>query len=242
MSAVAQGGIELGQEEGAPVGLVGLADGSGLTLETLQRPEEAPVGLVLPADVARASPAGATEAVEAAVVAGPEAGIGLDVVTSQLTELGPGVEEPREAGHHHGDGIASFVLGRGQRGFERRQGLAGLGVEDRLGRATRRQGHGGIGHPRTLWPARCTVRAVPESLDADTLRTVALVALGVLAVLGLLIMRMIQKMVLRVVLLGVLVGLGLFVWAQRAQLADCRCGTTCQVAGLDVEVPDCPDL
>jgi hypothetical protein len=81
---------------------------------------------------------------------------------------------------------------------------------------------------------------LPDSLDPDALRTIALVAIGLLVVLGLLVVRLFQKVVLRVVLLGLLAGLGVFVWAQRAQLADCGCGATCRVAGVDVQVPDCP--
>jgi hypothetical protein len=78
---------------------------------------------------------------------------------------------------------------------------------------------------------------LPKSLDPDALRTVALVALAVLVVLALVVMRAIQKMVLKVIFLGILAGIGVFVWYERAELADCRPNTTCRVAGFDVQVP-----
>jgi hypothetical protein len=81
---------------------------------------------------------------------------------------------------------------------------------------------------------------LPKSLDPDTLRTVGLVALAVIVVLALLIMRMVQKMVLKVIFLGLLVGLGTFVWYERTDLADCAKTCACSLLGVDVQVPDCP--
>jgi hypothetical protein len=79
---------------------------------------------------------------------------------------------------------------------------------------------------------------LPKSFDPDTLRTVALVTIAVLVVVAFLVMRAIQKMVLKVIFLGILAGIGVFVWYERAELADCRPGTTCRVAGFDVQVPN----
>jgi hypothetical protein len=81
---------------------------------------------------------------------------------------------------------------------------------------------------------------LPKSLDPDALRTIAVVALVVLLVLAFLVMRMVQKMVLKVVFLGFLAGLGVFVWYERANLADCVPQCACSVAGFDVQVDDCP--
>jgi hypothetical protein len=82
---------------------------------------------------------------------------------------------------------------------------------------------------------------LPEWLDADTLRTGALVVLGVMVVVAVLVARFVQKMVMKVVLLGVLVGLGILVWAERAELADCARTCDCRLLGRDVEVPRCVD-
>lgn len=81
---------------------------------------------------------------------------------------------------------------------------------------------------------------LPKSLDPDTLRTGALVVVGVIVVVAFLVMRMVQKMVLKVIFLGLLAGIGVFVWYERAELADCRPGATCRVAGFDVQVPGPP--
>ena len=81
---------------------------------------------------------------------------------------------------------------------------------------------------------------LPETLDPDTLRTVAVVVLVVLLVVAFLVMRFIQKMVLRVVVLGALAGLGLFVWVQRDELRDCVPECACTFFGYEVQVEGCP--
>jgi uncharacterized membrane protein YccC len=81
---------------------------------------------------------------------------------------------------------------------------------------------------------------LPKSLDPDTLRTAALVSLVVLAVVAVLVLRFVQKMVLRVVFLGLLVGIGVFVWWERDSLRQCVPTCACSVAGYTVQVPGCP--
>src|SRR5437763_276098 len=61
--------VELAEELGAAFGFVGLADGLGHAPQTVEGAQEAAVGLVPPADVARPSPPGLAKAIEAAVVA-----------------------------------------------------------------------------------------------------------------------------------------------------------------------------
>lgn len=83
---------------------------------------------------------------------------------------------------------------------------------------------------------------LPESLDPDALRTIAIVALVVLVVGVFLVLRFIQKMVLRVILLGALVGLGVGVWVQRESLEDCVPECACSFFGYDVppdQIPGC---
>lgn len=79
---------------------------------------------------------------------------------------------------------------------------------------------------------------LPEALDPSTLRTVALVALVVLAVLVFLVVRFVQKVVLRLVVVGMLVIVGIGVWVQRAELSTCRTTGSCTFFGQDVQVPD----
>ena len=61
----------------------------------------------------------------------------------------------------------------------------------------------------------------------------------VLVVVILLVVRFIQKMVLRLVLVGLLVLVGIGVYASRDELAECTRTCSCRVAGQDVEVPFC---
>ncbi len=82
---------------------------------------------------------------------------------------------------------------------------------------------------------------LPESLDPETLRNVALGASVGTLVLALLVLRMVQRMVLKVVLIGALVGAGVYVWSQRTQLQDCVPKCACTFVGFDVRVdaPGC---
>lgn len=83
---------------------------------------------------------------------------------------------------------------------------------------------------------------LPKSLDADALRTLTLASVGASIMLVLIVLRFVQKMVLRVVLVGALVGAGLYAWSQRAELSDCAPPTcACTFAGYDVQVdtPGC---
>jgi hypothetical protein len=82
---------------------------------------------------------------------------------------------------------------------------------------------------------------LPESLDPSDLRTIALIVVVVAAVVALMVMRFIQKMVLRVILIGALAGVGVFAWAQRAELQECVPDCACTFFGFDVQVPGCPD-
>lgn len=82
---------------------------------------------------------------------------------------------------------------------------------------------------------------LPETLDPDALRTIAIVVLVALLVIAFLVMRFIQKMVLRVILLGALVGLGVGVWVQRDNLKECVPECACEFFGYTVQVDGCPD-
>src|SRR4051812_44745251 len=74
------GGVELAQEQLAPLLLVALADATCGHGQAVQGTQEASVLRVLPADVAAAAPAVGPETVEPAVVPDAERGVGLDVV------------------------------------------------------------------------------------------------------------------------------------------------------------------
>jgi hypothetical protein len=81
---------------------------------------------------------------------------------------------------------------------------------------------------------------LPKSLGPDDLRTVAIVVMVALPIIGFLVMRFIQKMVLRVILLGALLGMGVFVYYQRDELQDCVPKCACEFFGYSVQVDGCP--
>src|SRR5690606_39169689 len=74
------GRVELGEELGAALGLIVLADGLGGPAEPVERAQEAGVLGVDPPHVTRAPPAVGAEAIEPPVVADPVGGVGLDLV------------------------------------------------------------------------------------------------------------------------------------------------------------------
>ena len=80
---------------------------------------------------------------------------------------------------------------------------------------------------------------LPDWLDPSTLRDVALLALIAFAVTALLILRFVQKMVARVVLIGLVGALSLAIYSQRVALADCAETCDCTFFSFDVEVPGC---
>ena len=81
---------------------------------------------------------------------------------------------------------------------------------------------------------------LPESLDPEALRNIAIGVLVALALIAFMVMRFVQKMVLRVILLGAVVGLGVYVWYQREELKDCAADNSCEFFGFEVQLPDNP--
>src|SRR3954470_16755604 len=82
-------GIELAQEQPAPILLVALADRTGGLLHSPQGAEEPAVLRVDPTHWARPAPTVRPEPVEAAVIADAERGVRLDVVARETAELRP---------------------------------------------------------------------------------------------------------------------------------------------------------
>ena len=98
--------VELCQEVPAALLLVDLSDLRRHGSQPGEGPQEPPVGGVRPPHVAAAPPTRGAEPVQPAVVADAVVGVGLDVVTAPVTELGPRLQAPGVRRHHVGNGAA----------------------------------------------------------------------------------------------------------------------------------------
>ena len=88
-------------------------------------------------------------------------------------------------------------------------------------------------------------------LDPDQVKTGAIVALAVLVVIAFLVMRFIQKLVFKAILIVGLVAVGVGIYSQRDALDECqrrvRSGEIvtdekpckCDFAGFEITVPQC---
>jgi hypothetical protein len=78
---------------------------------------------------------------------------------------------------------------------------------------------------------------LPDWITPGNLRVIALaVGLGAL-VLAFVVMRFVQKLVIRLTLTAVLVAIGALAWYERADLADCAKTCECNIVGFDVRIP-----
>jgi hypothetical protein len=80
------------------------------------------------------------------------------------------------------------------------------------------------------------VTAAAPSWFADN---IALIAVATLVVVTVLIVRMVQKTALRLALIAVVVGMAVFVYANRLALEECADTCKCRVAERDISVPAC---
>lgn len=81
---------------------------------------------------------------------------------------------------------------------------------------------------------------LPDWIDPDNARTLALVV-GLAALVAIVVvLRFVQKLVLKLVMAAVLALVALVAfaaWAERADLADCARTCECNVLGFDIEIP-----
>jgi uncharacterized membrane protein len=82
---------------------------------------------------------------------------------------------------------------------------------------------------------------LPEWLDVDNMRTVALVLILAALVLAFLVVRFVQKMVIKIMATVLLVAIAALAWYQRADLGDCAKTCDCKVLGFTVETPRSDD-
>jgi hypothetical protein len=64
-------------------------------------------------------------------------------------------------------------------------------------------------------------------------------ATGLFALAALVVFRLVQKTVTRLILLGILVGAATFVYANQDQLRQCATTCSCRLVKQDITVPAC---
>lgn len=74
-------------------------------------------------------------------------------------------------------------------------------------------------------------------LDTEKLRWLLLAPIGLVTAGLYLVLRFVRKMLTRGALVVVLIGLGVSLWLQRADLADCAQDCSCSLFGRAVQVP-----
>jgi len=78
---------------------------------------------------------------------------------------------------------------------------------------------------------------IPDWLDPELLQWVILVVIAVLVYLMYVVVRFVQRVVLKFVLFALLAGFGVSLWVQRADLEECARSCECRLYGQTVEVP-----
>ena len=78
---------------------------------------------------------------------------------------------------------------------------------------------------------------LPSWANSDNLQWIALVVIGVMIVLMLLVLRFIQKLMLKGTLFAIFAVIGLIAWIERDDLKDCADTCKCKVVGFEVEIP-----
>lgn len=90
--------------------------------------------------------------------------------------------------------------------------------------------------------------ALDRAVDVATTETASLVVLGVLVLLAVGVVLLISKFFVKLVVVGLIVVVGIAVYSQRAQLAECPRTCACSFFGYELEIgPDrvneaCQDL
>ncbi len=79
--------------------------------------------------------------------------------------------------------------------------------------------------------------ALPGWLDPELLKWILVVALVFVAYLLFAVLRFVRRLVAKIVLCIALVGLGVSLWAQRADLQDCAVTCECSLYGQEVVIP-----
>jgi hypothetical protein len=90
--------------------------------------------------------------------------------------------------------------------------------------------------------AAVVLAQLPDDIERDQVEWVIIGLLVLCALAAVLVLRTVQKVATRLMLLGLLFLVGIGLWVQREQLQDCRNTCTCRVFGQDVRMPDTTGL
>jgi hypothetical protein len=83
---------------------------------------------------------------------------------------------------------------------------------------------------------------LPDRVRSDQVET-AIIALLVVCAIGMVVvLRTVQKMATRMLVLGLLFLVGIGLWVQREQLKDCQGQCTCRLFAQDVDMSEVPGL
>ncbi len=97
-----------------------------------------------------------------------------------------------------------------------------------------------MGRARPLSPFGSVPSAdvLPDWLDAETLRQASVVAIFVLAIIGLVVWRVVRAIVTRMIYLGLIAALIGVLWVQRDELEQCQQTCSCNMFGQNIAIPD----
>ena len=83
---------------------------------------------------------------------------------------------------------------------------------------------------------------LPERVRSDQVETAIIVLLVVCAVVMVVVLRTVQKVATRMLMLGLLFLVGIGLWVQREQLQDCQGQCTCRLFAQDIDMSEVPGL
>ena len=78
---------------------------------------------------------------------------------------------------------------------------------------------------------------LPDWLDVDNVRTLALIVGLAAIVVAFVVIRFVQKLVVKTIATVLLVGIAALAWYQRADLGDCAKTCECKLLGFTIETP-----
>ncbi|MGE0880582.1 MAG: hypothetical protein AB7L13_23195 [Acidimicrobiia bacterium] len=79
---------------------------------------------------------------------------------------------------------------------------------------------------------------LPDWLNSENIRTIAVVVFTLAVVGAILIARFVQKVTMKIAGIVLMLAIGLIFWNERAHLGECAKTGSCKMLGFDVKVPD----